>query len=75
MDLRNVAVVEMATNRSSFCGAMISRRMVAQGCSWPKYTESMDSCAHAVDDRGGGGRNCQKGVQCDAMFWRTSKLR
>ena len=61
IDSRSVAVVEITTRRTSFCGAM-RRRRIAQGCSWPKYTGSMESSVHAVDDREDGRSNCQKGI-------------
>ena len=63
INLLSVAIVEIATSRTSFRGAMKSRRIIAQGCSWPKYTESMDSSVHAVDDRGDGRSSCPKGTQ------------
>ena len=68
--------MEIATSQTSFCGAMRSRRIVGQGCSWPKYKRSMGNCVHAVDDRGAERGYCQSGrEQYDAMFWRRWKLR
>ena len=43
-------------SRTSFCGSMRSRRIVAQGCSWPRYIGSMERNVHAVDDRVDGRR-------------------